>query len=69
MPLIAKVMQRSNSSQVWWFRLLIPTLGKLKQEDFKFEASMGYTVRWSQREKNKWKNPISPSPSPLLAHI
>jgi hypothetical protein len=28
--------------QVWWYIPVIPTLGRLRQEDLKFEASLGY---------------------------
>jgi hypothetical protein len=29
---------------MWWYRLLIPALGRLKQEDDNFETRLGYTV-------------------------
>lgn len=39
-------------SQTWWYTPEIPTLGRLKQEDEKFEASLGYTYKLPP-EKNK----------------
>jgi hypothetical protein len=30
--------------QMWWFRLIIPVLGRLRQKDLEFEASLGYIV-------------------------
>jgi hypothetical protein len=32
---------------------LIPAVGKLRLEDCNFEASLSYTVRLSQKTKNK----------------
>jgi hypothetical protein len=29
----------------WWHTPVIPALGKLRQEDREFEASLGFTVR------------------------
>jgi hypothetical protein len=31
--------------QVWWFMPRIPAFGRLRQEDFKFEASLIYIGR------------------------
>jgi hypothetical protein len=30
--------------QAWYFTPAIPALGRLRQENFKFEAKLGYTV-------------------------
>jgi hypothetical protein len=30
---------------VWWYTLIIPEFGIRRQEDFKFEASLGYMAR------------------------
>jgi hypothetical protein len=29
-------------SQAWWYTPVIPALGRLRQEDHDFEASLGY---------------------------
>jgi hypothetical protein len=43
-------------SQTWWHMPIIPALGRLKQEDHKFEASLGYIVRSClKKKKNKRK--------------
>jgi hypothetical protein len=34
-----------SETQVWWYTLIIPALRRQRQEDHKFEASIGYTVR------------------------
>jgi hypothetical protein len=31
--------------QPWWYTSVIPTLGKVWQEDHELKASLGYTVR------------------------
>jgi hypothetical protein len=31
--------------QAWWFTLVIPTLGRLRQENHKFQVSLDYIVR------------------------
>jgi hypothetical protein len=31
--------------QVWWFTPIIPTLGRLRQENHEFETSLGYIAR------------------------
>jgi hypothetical protein len=32
-------------SQAWWCTPVIPALGRLRQEDHKFQTSLGYTMR------------------------
>jgi hypothetical protein len=39
-------------SQPWWYTSVIPTLGKLRKDGNKLEASLGYIVRLSLK---KWK--------------
>jgi hypothetical protein len=40
-------------SLVFWHRLAIPTLGRLRQEDCEFKTSLGYTVRSCHKENPK----------------
>jgi hypothetical protein len=40
---------------------IIPTLGRLRQEDNEFEVSLGYTVRLFQHKTN---NSLSKTPKP-----
>lgn len=35
-----------------WSRPIIPALGRLKQEDWEFEANLDYTVRACLKKKN-----------------
>jgi hypothetical protein len=37
----------------WVYMLVIPALGRLKQEDFKFEANLGYIVRIYRKKQPK----------------
>jgi hypothetical protein len=39
---------------VWWYTPVVPALRKLKQEEQKFEASLGY-ISLSQKKKKKKK--------------
>jgi hypothetical protein len=38
-------MRREKDIQAWWFMPVISALGRLRQEDLKFKASLGYPVR------------------------
>jgi hypothetical protein len=40
---------------VWWYVSLIPALKRLRQEDNKFEASLGYTANPCLKTKNQNK--------------
>jgi hypothetical protein len=40
----AGVARKTRSIQVWWFTSIIPALKRLRQEDLKFEAIMGFPV-------------------------
>jgi hypothetical protein len=42
---IYTIFQQWHMSQVWWCLLVIPAPGRWRQEDLKFEASLGYTAR------------------------
>jgi hypothetical protein len=45
---------------MWYHTLVIPTLGRLKQEDHEFEASLGYVASLDPkiRRKHKIKKPF-----------
>jgi hypothetical protein len=42
-----------NQSQAWWYMSVIPALRRQRQEDNEFKASVGYTMRLSQKNLNK----------------
>lgn len=49
-------MSKAKRVQVWWCMLIIPVLGRLGQEDSKFEASLAYIARpMSQKPKTETK--------------
>jgi hypothetical protein len=54
---LKKKKKKEIKSQVWWCMPITPTLGvtRLRQEDHKTQASLGYRVR-SCLKKNKRKN-------------
>jgi hypothetical protein len=42
-------MKKKNKGQMLWHMLIIPALGRLKQKDLKFQASLEYrtpTCQW-----------------------
>jgi hypothetical protein len=41
----SSIFKKGELCQVWWCTLVIPALGKLRQEDQRFKASLGYIVR------------------------
>jgi hypothetical protein len=43
-------------SQMCWYVPVIPALGSLKQEDFEFDVSLGYTARLCLKTKQKKNN-------------
>jgi hypothetical protein len=46
--IIQKTKQKSKrllQSQAWWYMPVIPALGRLRQEDLVFEASLSYIVK------------------------
>jgi hypothetical protein len=48
--------QKRNVRVVWWHTPIIPALGRLRQEDQGFKASLNYTARSCFEEKSvkKW---------------
>jgi hypothetical protein len=40
---------------VWWYTPIIPALGRLRQEDQKFEGSLGYTERDRVKRYITWR--------------
>jgi hypothetical protein len=48
-----KTLSKTEESQVWWHIPVIPALGKLRQKDQEFEASLGYTMSSSQLELHR----------------
>jgi hypothetical protein len=48
-----------NGSQTWWGMPVIPALGKLRQEDLKFQANLGYTKKSKQKTQIKGQKNIA----------
>jgi hypothetical protein len=44
-------IRKDWKSQAWWFMIVISALERLRQEDLKFKASLGY--RLSQKQERK----------------
>jgi hypothetical protein len=42
-------------SQVWWHTPIIPALGRPRQEDYKFKASLGYRAKSFLKNKHNSK--------------
>jgi hypothetical protein len=42
-----------RDNQGWWYTPVTPVLGRMGQEDYKFESCLGNTVRPSQKKKKK----------------
>jgi hypothetical protein len=49
----APSFSKRKRSQVCWYMPIIPALGKLKQEDCKVKARLGYIVRPSLKKKKR----------------
>jgi hypothetical protein len=46
-----------RKSQAWWYAPAIPALGRLRQEDPKFKASLSYSVRPYLKKKRNKRHP------------
>jgi hypothetical protein len=48
-------LKQNQINQTWWQGPVIPTLGRLRQEDGKFNTSLGYIGKLSQKQKQSEK--------------
>jgi hypothetical protein len=46
-------LNKKKMDWIWWYMPEIPTFGRLRQEDHKLEASLGYIVRSCLKKKGK----------------
>jgi hypothetical protein len=42
-----------SRNQVWWYILVIPAFGTLRQEEHEFKASLGYMVDFVSKTKGR----------------
>jgi hypothetical protein len=52
-------MKNQNLSWVWWHTIVIPALGKVRQEDQEFAASQGYILDPASKiARRQWVTPV-----------
>jgi hypothetical protein len=51
-----KKEKNSQRGQAWWYTPVIPALGRLRQEDLEFEASMDYIAKPNLQKKTPKPN-------------
>jgi hypothetical protein len=58
-PVLLKTLNfknfKLNENQEWWYMPVISTLGRKRQEDHKFKASLGYVVEPCLKKPNQTK--------------
>jgi hypothetical protein len=47
------VLEHLNQNRVWWQMPVVSALGRLRQEDHEFQASLGYIARPHVKKKKK----------------
>lgn len=53
---------------MWWHTLVITALGRLRQEDHKFEFSVAYTMEFCiKKQKQGWKDGLAVKNTTTLA--